>query len=221
MILSFLRGPSLIVESGGVRSMSRQISSGVPQGSILTPLLFSLFINYLSLSLRDSKVHFYADNLQIYLSGRRGDLGRKGEFRTCGDINWSQDNGFLRGNHRPCLLSTGIPLEIPLIYYWVLSQLIGVVVWRIRESLWTNVWILVDMFPRSVPKFILLYIVFEVSCSWSIWCQDKSDWSSVNLWFTFLLLWCSLEEAFNSYILYVFNIWRFDHICFHRKVLIG
>jgi hypothetical protein len=48
---------------------------------------FCPFSSFPSLSLRDSKFHFYADDLQIYLSGRRGDLA--------GLAARSQPNGLL------------------------------------------------------------------------------------------------------------------------------
>jgi Reverse transcriptase (RNA-dependent DNA polymerase) len=98
MISSFLKGRSLVFESDGVRSTPRQISSGVPQGSILSPLLFFLFINDLSLSLGESKFHFYADELQIYLSGRRGDLAglaARMNLELEVILNWSHVNGLL------------------------------------------------------------------------------------------------------------------------------
>lgn len=43
------------------------LTSGVPQGGILSPILFSVFINGISSSL-DSNHHLYADDLQIYLA---------------------------------------------------------------------------------------------------------------------------------------------------------
>ena len=40
--------------------------TGVPQGSILGPLLFSLFINDVSSCFKFSKFHIYADDIQLY-----------------------------------------------------------------------------------------------------------------------------------------------------------
>ena len=45
------------------------ISHEIPQGSILGPLLFLLFINDLPLCLLNSHIHMYADDTSIYASG--------------------------------------------------------------------------------------------------------------------------------------------------------
>jgi hypothetical protein len=67
----------MVVKVDGVKSALRHLSSGVPQGCILSPLFFSMFINDLCSCIRFSKFHFYADDLQIYLSGDMEDLNEK------------------------------------------------------------------------------------------------------------------------------------------------
>lgn len=57
---------SVLVEKAS--STWRSVHSGVPQGSILGPLLFSLYINHLPSCLSYSRFHLYADDLQIYIS---------------------------------------------------------------------------------------------------------------------------------------------------------
>lgn len=50
------------------------ISCGVPQGSILGPLFFSLYTSQLITYLRYSAVHFYADDTQLYFSFGPNDI---------------------------------------------------------------------------------------------------------------------------------------------------
>jgi hypothetical protein len=56
-----VRGPK------GELSNFSNVHKGVPQGSILGPLLFSIYINDLSKVITNCKYHMYADDLQIYI----------------------------------------------------------------------------------------------------------------------------------------------------------
>lgn len=53
---------------GMARSEGRTIFAGVPQGSILGPLLFSLYIADLQRVVEYSSLHLYADDIQLYCS---------------------------------------------------------------------------------------------------------------------------------------------------------
>ena len=62
---SFLRGRRQCVKINSVLSSWLQVTSGVPQGSVLGPLLFALYINELP-SLVSSQLLMFADDIKLY-----------------------------------------------------------------------------------------------------------------------------------------------------------
>lgn len=56
-----------IVHKDGKRSEWKTVSTGVPQGSVLAPIIFALYVNDISHNFLHSRYHLYADDLQIYL----------------------------------------------------------------------------------------------------------------------------------------------------------
>src|ERR1700761_8878727 len=70
LLTSFLSDRTLSVNVGSLSTSPSPVHTGVPQRSVLGPLLFTLYTTPLSYLLRDSGVsyHMYADDTQLYLT---------------------------------------------------------------------------------------------------------------------------------------------------------
>ena len=64
--LNYLTGRKQCVQLGGQTSSYLETAKGVPQGSILGPTLFTIYINELGHGLKDAALHLYADDSVIY-----------------------------------------------------------------------------------------------------------------------------------------------------------
>ena len=69
-IQSYLSSRSFSVDINGIKSLPSQLLYGVPQGSVLGPLLFILYTTPLSTIISRSSVNhkLYADDTQLFLS---------------------------------------------------------------------------------------------------------------------------------------------------------
>ena len=74
LIRSYLMNRHQLVKVGNIQSSRRSIISGVPQGSILGPILFLIYINDLSFEIQDSMVDLYADDSTLYTKGTNTQL---------------------------------------------------------------------------------------------------------------------------------------------------
>uniref|UniRef100_A0A3Q3BE22 Reverse transcriptase domain-containing protein n=1 Tax=Kryptolebias marmoratus TaxID=37003 RepID=A0A3Q3BE22_KRYMA len=65
-VTDYLSNRTQRVQLAGLTSSNCTVLNGVPQGSVLGPLLFSIYINNLCENLSNASYHFYADDLVIY-----------------------------------------------------------------------------------------------------------------------------------------------------------
>ena len=75
------------------RSKIQAIKYGVPQGSILGPLLFLKYINDLSRSIKTSKIHHFADDTNLlYANSSLKDINKKINFDLSNLVQWFRAN---------------------------------------------------------------------------------------------------------------------------------
>ena len=77
---SYLIGRKQFVEYNGTQSSLQGMSCGIPQGSVLGPLLFIIYTNDLPASLKNAKGILFADDTTIYYAHK--DLDKA--FKTTG-----------------------------------------------------------------------------------------------------------------------------------------
>uniref|UniRef100_A0A1Y1M732 Reverse transcriptase domain-containing protein n=1 Tax=Photinus pyralis TaxID=7054 RepID=A0A1Y1M732_PHOPY len=67
-MISYLEDRVQAVSTAGIMSKFLHTSCGVPQGSVLGPILFNIYISTFPLALKHCTSHFYADDAQLYYS---------------------------------------------------------------------------------------------------------------------------------------------------------
>lgn len=107
---SYLFERAQMVDLEGVRSRLVSIKQGVPQGSILGPLLFSLYTSDLPRQVRFCSVHLYADDTQL-LAGFAPENACWAMQEVNGDLDrifkWSCNHGLLLNANKSNYLMIG------------------------------------------------------------------------------------------------------------------
>lgn len=79
----------------------------MPQGSVLGPLLFCLFVNDVFNVCRYSNIHGYADDIQIYISNRIGlieDMCCRLNEDLAAISKWAENNKLLLNSEKSIVL---------------------------------------------------------------------------------------------------------------------
>lgn len=71
---SYLADRTQQVVINGQVSLVKNVKLGVPQGSILRPLLYTIYTSPLQTSFQNCKSHLYADETQLYFSFKPSDV---------------------------------------------------------------------------------------------------------------------------------------------------
>ena len=118
-IYSYMKRRKQGVKINDTESLFKTLLSGVPQGSILGPILFNIFINNSLFFINEAKLANFADDNTIYAAKRDfNELLRSLETESEVSIKWFSDNNMIvspkklqaviinrqnRSNHKCCL----------------------------------------------------------------------------------------------------------------------
>ena len=90
---SYLSNRNQYVSNNGFDSGLNTINCGLPQGSVLRPLLFLLYINDLNQAIKFCKVHHFADDTNLlYLSNSFKKLNKLVIADVNHLVNWLNEN---------------------------------------------------------------------------------------------------------------------------------
>ena len=93
LVYSYLKRRKQCVRINNTYSSFQEVISGVPQGSVLGPILFNFYINGLFLFITQATLHNYADdNTLIYFSKSMPDLVNTLEQETGVALSWLENN---------------------------------------------------------------------------------------------------------------------------------
>ena len=130
---------------GEAQSICSDILRGVPQGSILGPLLFTLYMNGLPRVVRHSVIEQYADNTTLHhASNNVSDLSKSLNADLEGVASWVEQNGLKLNEAKTQMFLLGKKKRAKELDY-VNVELKGLKVERCGKVKYLGVWIDEDL----------------------------------------------------------------------------
>lgn len=225
------------VKVGQLSSGYNSVLSGVPQGSILGPLLFSMFINDIFSVCNHASIHAYADDVQLYLSRRTGlidDLCCRMNEDLCSISKWADINGLLLNSSKSyvlpiCRVKTCVndvsdlfigPNKLTVVSkivnlgFYVNSSLscvdhVNSIVKKVYYIL-RNLRISANVTPVNIKRKLVIQLILPV-ITYSEVVYSKLDSSSM----------LKLQLAFNYATRYVYGLRKFDQLSSFRNAILG
>lgn len=237
LLSSYLTGRSQFVEFNNSKSELLAVENGVPQGSVLGPLLFTMYINDLPGNLDYCTYHLYADDVQLYLSGEIESLHN---IVRCinSDISkifaWSVANGLqLNANKTQAIIFKNRSVNIRLapsimvgdteIAYSDVVKNLGILMdshldWKaqinsVTKKVFFGLHSLVQL-KECTPKHIRLKLAQSLLIPLFNYADVLYTSTSCNNS-------RKLQLAFNAVTRYVYNIPRFQQIGINHKGILG
>ena len=90
---SYLADRKQVLYCNGASSTELGVNIGVPQGTVLGPILFLLYVNDLSNAVKNASINIYADDVVIYSSHENVDILKNQMQDTMNDVfKWYNEN---------------------------------------------------------------------------------------------------------------------------------
>lgn len=237
LIANYLDARMQRVKVNNLCSDYKCITTGVPQGSILGPLLFSLFINDIFTVCKDFSMHAYADDVQLYSSNRIGlvdDLCYRLNEDLTAIAKWATDNNLCLNSKKSYILPISkMNLDhqsIPYIYlndnklqlvdkvknlgFYVNTKLsctdhVNQVIKKVYYTL-RCLRLSAEFTPVETKKRLVKLLIMPI-ITYSVLVYSKLDSHSSH----------KLFVAFNNVTRYVFALRRFSHVSDVSKAILG
>lgn len=239
LVFSYLTGRLQMVRVNDEVSDETLVTSGVPQGSILGPLLFSLYIADVSDIIRYSSFHLYADDLQIY----RASLNDPNSISDCvqllnndldGVVLWADANGLkLNADKTQSIVLYKSVINTSNFPNLTVGNFIIPYSSKVKNL---GLLISCDLKWDAHVDSVCRKIFFSIRSLWKI-TQFANDELRRRLVVSFvfpLFLYADvvlfgmskrcqqkLERCFNACIRYVYKLRKYDHLSFFRDRIIG